>query len=304
MRSLTIIFITARREPMFQEFVDSIAQQTVTCEDLRVICVDLYAEERDKSWLPGGVTIVPPKPSVWYGPHRLTKQQWWGVASFRNAGLCLAQTEWVSVADDRSVLGPQWLESVADAMNGEYAVAGSYEKTHNMVVEFGRIKSYEEPRGGNGNFTGKDPREQRILSPRIAPGQWFLGCTSALPLEWALNVNGWDETCDSLGLEDCIFGQMLERNGYPIMYDERMKLWEDRTSGKCSVETVRTDKGKSPHDRSHMLLDITKGKKRATHDVDLRDIRARLARGEPWPIPTTPTHDYYDGQPLSEMFVK
>lgn len=298
MKSLTICYITARWDNKLEWFIDSLFHQTVPPEDVTLFVVDLHARER--SSVPPWVHIVEPKPSVWYGPHRLTKREWWGVASFRNTGLCLAQSEWFAVVDDRSVLGPQWMEAVRDAMSGNYVVAGTYEKTHNLIVEGGKIKSYDEPMS-NGNPTGKDPRATGRLEPRKAPGQHVLGCTSAMPLEWALNVNGWDESCDSLGLEDCIFGQMLERNNIPIMYDERMKLWEDRTPGQCDVSTVRMDKGKSPFDKSHGLLKRTAGKLQATHEADLRDIRRKLQAGQPWPIPTEPKRDWWDGQLLSEF---
>lgn len=299
---LTLGIITARWDCKIDWMIDSLLPQVREDDEIEVILVDHFHGERTFDYGPW-FSHVPVMPNVWQGNHRLTKQHWWAVSAGRCTALCLAKSDWIAVADDRCVFGPQWLDAVRDAQRGNYAVAGAYEKFHNMVVEGGQIKSLDQPQS-EGRFTGKDPRETGNMKPRKAPGQWFLGCTSALPLEWALNVNGWDLTCDSLGLEDCIFGQMLELNKYPIMYDERMKLWEDRTPGQCDVATIRTDKGVSPRDRSHRLLEITKGKLRATHDIDLRDIRARLERGEPWPIPTTPTHDYYDGQPLSEMEVR
>lgn len=247
---------------------------------------------------------VPPKPSVWYGPHRLTKQHWWGVASFRNTGLCLAKSEWFAVADDRSILGPHYLEAVREAMENNYAVAGAYEKVHDLVVENGLAMSCIEPTDPNGRPTGKDPRRRGSTVARRIPGNQFLGCTSALPLEWALNVNGWDQLGDSIGLEDILFGDMLERNSYPLVYDERMLLLEDRTPGKCDVELVRTDKGVSPNDRSHKVLHLARGRKMSVINFDIRAERERLARGEPWSIPTTPTHDFWDHQPLGEMTVQ
>jgi hypothetical protein len=128
------------------------------------------------------------KPNVWSGPHRITDKDWWIVATQRNTGLCLSKSEWFAVADDRSVLGPQWLQAVREAMEGGYAVAGAYEKVHNMVVENGVVMSCVEPIDANGNATGKDPRRRGNDTPRQINGDAFLGCTSALPLEWALRV--------------------------------------------------------------------------------------------------------------------
>lgn len=301
MKSLTFCYITARKEPHLQWFIDSLVNQMKPGDPIEVIVVDFYGRKDQiyADW----IKVVEPKPSVWYGPHRLTKQHWWGVASFRNTGLCLAKSEWFAVADDRSILGSHYLEAVREAMENNYAVAGAYEKVHDLVVENGLAMSCVEPTDPNGRPTGKDPRRRGSTIPRRISGNQFLGCTSALPLEWALNVNGWDCTCDSLGLEDCLFGAMLENNGYPLIYDERMLLLEDRTPGKCDIELVRTDKGKSPNDRSHMLLHKLQRKLRATHPEDLRETRAAIALGQPWPVPTSPTKDYYDGQPLSEMYV-
>jgi hypothetical protein len=70
------------------------------------------------------------------------------------------------------------------------------------------------------------------------------------------------------------------------------------------VATVRSDYGKSPKDKSHGFLTRTKKKLRATHDFDLNEVRAIVQRGEPFPIPTTPTHDWWDGRHLKELDVR
>lgn len=297
--NLTITYITARREPHFEWFVDSITNQILPGDDIELFCVDLYAKERNYTF-PDWVKVVEPKPSVWHGPNRLTKEEWWGVASFRNTGLCLAKHDWFAVADDRSCPGPLWLKAVRDAIKGKYAVAGSYEKVHDLVVENGIAKSWVTPTY-EGRPTGKDPRWQKKPRPTTIYGNLFFGCTSAMPLEWALQVNGWDESSNGLGLEDCVFGQMLSANGYPMKHDQRMFLLEDRTPTKCDVGTVRMDKGKSPKDKSHAFLDRTSGKLQATHWANLRQIREQLKRGEGFPIETHPTHDWYDGEPLATM---
>ena len=91
----------------------------------------------------------------------------------------------------------------------------------------------------------------------------MFGCTFALPLEWALQMNGFEEGCDGLSMEDVIFGLMLKNNGFRIDYDPQMRMIEDRTEGEISAGhgvgrrfEARQDKGVSnpKATRSHKPL--------------------------------------------------
>lgn len=299
--TLTICYYTSRRFPEVQWFFDSLKYQQVPSDDVRIVIVDAFAEEDERrvqfrSLAHQDFIHVLPKPNVWQGKHRLTREDWWAISNARNTGICYAPDGWISWVDDRSVLVPTWFSAVRQAMNGGYAVAGAYEKRHNMVVENGEIKDM-------GTLSGEDPRQGDPNTPVRCHGSYWYGGTSALPVEWALAVNGVDETCDSLGLEDNLFGAMLENNGFPIKYDVRMKVVEDRTPGASQESSMfkRTDKGQSPKDKSHALLYKLRGLSRACHNWDLREVRNNVLAGQSFPIPHGPTHDWYDGQPLSEM---
>jgi hypothetical protein len=291
MKSLTVVFITARKEPCFEWFWDSLCPQIKVGEIVDVIVVDLHCEE------PGrveGFLRVPPMPNVWQGPHRLTNCDVWAIATAKNTALCLARTEWIAYCDDRAVLGDHWLESVKEAMRGEYVVTGSYEKRTGMIVENGKIVDY-------GTLIGDDHRAAIYPKDRAVKckGSQLFGVTQALPVEWLLRVNGFDETCNGLGLEDCMLGCMLVNNKRRVRYDYRMHLTEDRT-GNGVAPIKRKDKGVSPNDKSHALVALLEKQKKAIHDRDIRAIRETVLRGEPFPIPTTPTHDWWDGTPLAE----
>lgn len=294
MKSLTICYITARPEPKLEWFLESLYPQIVAGDVIDLVVVDYTKRNtviKDGYFRNTKITHV--KPTVWQGEYRLTKKEWWATSAYRNTGLCLSNTEWIAWVDDRSVLMPTWLLAIRDAMAENYAVCGSYEKRTGMTVEGPAIKH-------GGIIVGEDPR-RHITTVRDVPGNHWFGCTNALPVEWALTVNGYDESCDSLGLEDCIFGEMLTLNGFPIKYDPKMKIVEDRTPQFYESNVGRTDKGVSPKDKSHGLLDRVKGKKSATHHWNLREIRERVLQGEPFPIPTEPTHDWWDGKPLAEF---
>ncbi len=312
MKDLTIVLITNRNEPKIEWFIQSLPKG----EEFHVICVDSQAQSRPYFLnLFNGeepalsqiencfLSVVNPKPSFWSGPKRLTKDQWWSVSNQRNSGICLCRTKWICFVDDRSVLMPGWIGHIKAAMESPdpYVLAGRYEKRKEMTVENGAIKH-------GGTITGKDHRYEYVqkywssLKPPLkCGGEWTFGCTIALPLEWALEVGGFDETCDGLSGEDPIFGLMLQNNGREIRYEPRMLMVEDRTPSECGPTYKRSDFGVSPNDFSHKVLNLLKDRKTAMHGFDIRKVREDALNGKPWPAPWGPTHHLWDGKPLVEL---
>lgn len=247
---------------------------------------------------PLNIRHVDPKPTVWSGPHRLCKSDYWSKANSGNTALCLCKSSWIAFVDDRSVLSPTWLQAVREAMEGNYCVVGTYEKHENMRVENGEILEY-------GPITGTDHR--RVIGRDRKPciGTWLFGCTFALPLEWALQVNGFDENMDSLGQEDTQFGSMLDANGFDIRMDKRMHVIQDRTPGECGPEMKRTSKERFQHDtqdRGHEAIRRFYGKKQAGHVWNIREMRASVLSGNPFPnTDSFPRNDWWDGQPIAEF---
>ncbi len=274
-------------------------------EGVHVIKVDLHATELSERWFKKDfgdgafallrVVTTPPKPSVWQGPHRLVRENWWDISSAKNTAVCICLTEWLAYVDDRCVLGPKWLQAVRDAMAGHYAVAGSYEKRFGMESKDGKITHA-------GEVTGVDPRIKRLKPLQPTFGGEFYGCTQAMPLEWLLEMNGWqEEGCAGIGLEDVIMGNRLSQNGHTIKFDPRMHIIEDRPRDAGEGMPHRADKGISPNDKSHKTLEVFGGGKWSNNQINLRQEREKIQRGEPWTIPTEPRTDFYDGQPLSAM---
>ena len=237
--------------------------------------------------------VVPPKPSVWQGPTRLTRDQWWAKSNAMNTAVILCQTKYIAFVDDRCVLAPTWLNAVKRAMANQYAVCGTYEKRSGMKVENGVIVE-------QGELLGVDNRGDQFRAVDS-----FHGGSCALPLEWCLEVNGWPEDiCDGIGNEDDVMGGVLREAGHPTFFDPEMKIIEDRTPTELDGALKRADK--NPHlgrqAKSHAVIRIMRGKTSSQNSYCIRNMRDRiLLNHEEFPPPSAAPFDWYDNQPLSEM---
>jgi len=306
---LTVAFITSREKPNLDWFIHSLINTGL--RPFQILVVDLWSDRRNplgpaamtectreaKATDPEAfIKIAPPKPTIWQGKYRLTKEDWWAASNARNTAICLCRTEWLACVDDRCVVMPGWAEAVRDAMRGNYVVCGSYQKRVGMSVEGGFIKH-------GGTIVGEDTRFiQRPNGVDLCPGEWTFGCNLAFPIAWALEVNGWDELFDSLGFEDCFFGKMLWNCGHPIRFDARMRVIQDRTPEELGTPMKRTDKGVSPNDKSHAAVRKFSDLKRTLHPWDLAAIRQAVLAGGGWPdVSVFPRTDWYNGEPWPEL---
>src|SRR5262245_11918224 len=122
---ISICYITARKFPAFNWFVESLLLQSGLGDICEVIVVDRFAEAYDahsekdvavrreelqacvrKCPVAFPFKHVPPKPNVWAGKYRLTPRDWWVTSSYRNTGLCHATGDFIAFLDDRCVLTP------------------------------------------------------------------------------------------------------------------------------------------------------------------------------------------------------
>ncbi len=283
-RSLTIVYTTARHEPKLLWFFDSLSNQCQS-DNVRIIVVDAFCKVDSVSFtgeFPAGTLgkitkFVRPKPTIWQGEYRITKEDWWAKCNALNTGIALCDTEWIAFVDDRSVLMPGWLQCVQDSMIHTYAVCGSYEKRAGMRVTNGEITNH-------GELLGTDVRAQRGYPHPTS--DWY-GGSGALPLEWCLQVNGFPEdVCDGLGFEDIQFGKLLNNNGLPIRYDSRMLIVEDRTQSEIGGALKRGGKkGKNTpwDDKDYAILNRMGDSKTSQNSYDIRELRRKVLSGEPFP---------------------
>ena len=278
---VSIVYPTCRLEPAFEWFADSLAPQLGDGDDVEVIVVDgAHSAERGERWrlaVAGRFALrhVPAKPSPYNGPYRLTRHDYFAAASARNSGLVHARRPYVFFVDDACVLMDGWWRAAREAIRSEVVVTGAYRKCWEMHVADGVLETcrYEDT-GIDSRWTLGDARGP----VRIGGGQLF-GASFGAPRELLLQLNGFDELCDSIGGEDWQLGIRLELAGEAIWYDRRMLSVEseelhclgtpferiDRMLPPAAYMErledfgVRQRRVPGPCDSSHMLLDIVYG---------------------------------------------
>lgn len=332
---ISICYLTCRREPKWEWFVDSLARQNPAAIEL--LFVDFHAwregvsghgsiapqqhldEERVASlrrvidgrfaW-----SIIPPKPCVWQGPFRLTKGHWFAAANARNTAFVAARGEYVVCVDDLSVLQPGWWDQVKTAAKYGFVVGGAYRKVLNLQVENGEVRGYEPMPKGDGMDSRIAARGKHGFV-QMGGGELF-GCSFGIPLETALAVNGFDELCDGQGFEDCDFGIRVERAGGQIFYNHQMMTYESEelhhepcVAGHREVKRVtpgRLPPGYSKNTMSdhvmiNRLLDDPARTWTLGSHYTLRVLRDEYQRTGLLPIPDQPNYDWRDGTLLKDI---
>ncbi len=293
---LTIAFITGRPEPHLDWLLESLAPQVAKADEIHLLVIDSLARSAEElgalphygRWAPN-VHVSLPKPTPWQGAHRITTCDWWAKSSAMNTALVLCETDYIAFVDDCCRVGSKWLDTVRRGESDRRSVlAGTYDK-----IEHGGITS----------------DHRRGLFPQGKPdcgGSWLYGCTFALPLEWALEINGAEEGCDGMGSEDYIFGFMLSNNGRVIDFVPDMAVLQRRgepsKAAGPSIRLQRSDKGISPNDKSHSALARFGVLKKTEFTPDLRALRKAREAGElTWPTPDPDMRDWFDQKLIRTM---
>lgn len=293
--TISIVYITGRNRPMLDWALDGLELQAQPDDRIELIVVDALGRRAQDLTIrptPGEMDyidqrirliVIPPKPTVWQGPSRVTACDWWAASNARNTGLVSAHADHIVFMDDRCKLGPKFLETAREnaRSSSPRVLAGAYSKRQ------------------DGRVTMDHRRELHPAGKANCGGGWLFGCAVSIPTDWALEVNGYEEGCDGMSMEDVIFGLMLEHAGYPIDYSVTLEVEQERSAEASKPGYRRTDKGTSPLDKSHEALERFGKRKRTEFTPDLRELKLATV----WPVPPLdpPARDWFDGQLISEM---
>lgn len=313
MYKFAIAYMTCRKEPHFEWFMESLARQ---CQPQyqELIIVDFYADEPGRreavakinSELGFDLKHVTPKPSVWQGKHRLTKENYFDAGNARNTALCLTSSTSIAYCDDLSVLAPEWYKSVMEAVNRPGYTFGSYRKVMNLVVERGLISSFSH------HDIGQDVRRCALRDLRkVAPchPDWLFGCSLVCPTEALISAGGWPEKlCAGMGYEDSCFARIVRNRKERTYFDPMMMTYESeedhhRPDGRfLRSDPCRCNPCSSPKDdKSHAMMAKVEAATESGNDYDIRKLRDSVMNGGEFPIPTEPTTEWFTGIKLCDL---
>lgn len=331
---LTGILCTARQQPEFDWMADSVVQalaqapvdfELIVVDKLMWISdtanddeplidrlVDLCKRQNDLAGAINGrfsYRHVPPKPTVWQGPWRKTKRDYFDLNNARNTGLALARGSHVVFFDDCSVVDPRWLVHHQVAATKGVALAGAFSPRKNVTGFTGAGLPVGDP------YPEASEDHRRVAGVKAVSGGWLWGLNMSFPLEYALRANGFDELYSGQGgSDDCDFGVRIERLGCRIFYDAQCIVYPI-TTNHSELFGWPTGKALAPKERvladgrlhyanefliQELLEDGTQTQPRG-NDFDLRTLRTKALSTGDFPPERTLTHDWRDMQALEEM---
>lgn len=326
----SLIYLTNRINPQFEWFTDSLCNQTTKEErdNLEVIFIDyalckpfdhngITRKELVELAVNGRFKFIhsTPKPNIYQGEDRKTQGEYFGAANARNTGIILSSGDYLAFVDDVSILMPTWWGAVKLAAAQKRIVCGAYQKHFDMVVENGVLKSSRFHQMGNDSRWGRGNG-----TPVKITGAQLFGCSLGIPAQDLLQVNGFDEICDSIGGEDYHLGTRLNNAGKQIWYDRKMLTIESEELHVQDYLMKREDRVLPPEkyldrlkhygvahrktsgnwDSSHMILDLLFDKKLQYtfyNNYSLKDCRDKKQFA---PV-NDQNHHWFDERPLIEM---
>jgi hypothetical protein len=228
---ITIAYISARLDPRFDLFADSLAPQLKPTD--QVVFVDQFVEfnpnrvSEYRELVDGRFEMlhIAPKPSIWRGRSRKTRRAFADTSGTRNTAIIVAKNDYIVFIDDLSAVHPGWREYHQKAADNNWIFAGSYQSARNVKVLLDGTIHYNRLGGPDGRIKHQPTNDSIPI-----PGSWLFGSNAGIPMECLLKVNGYDEFCARRGVEDCQLGARLAHAGFAdrMFYNKNCMVTEDQ----------------------------------------------------------------------------
>lgn len=315
-KPLTIAYFTCRLDPKIEWFFYSLNRELKNdWNNINIIIIDYHFQftpkERSNYFIEiykkytNNVLVTSPKPTVWQGKYKKTKNDFFAASNARNTAFIYCQTDYIVCVDDLTVLKEGWLEVVKWGMLNNFIILGAYAKVKELNCDVnGEYYFKKEEISIDSRFNSSSNN-----NPMKVNGNWLYGCSFGLPLKDILSVDGFDESCDGQGAEDYDFGIRLERISNNIFYCKKMFSYESEelhfVSGNArfiGYAKIITEKGTlkekigimSDHAKLEQVL--ASNSPLPYHPTNL----LKLRENKNFPSPDL-EFDWRDGQLLNEM---
>jgi len=234
---ISIVYATYRKNPYLDWLIDSFYNQCIKYDIptsvIQFIIVDSYlwqdptnTDERRSNinkWINNRFDYVhvSPKPNPYQGPNKLTSIDYFSAGNARNTGICYAKHSYVLFIDDLSILGEGCLVKILDGASAGLVIGYAYKKLFDIEIESGNIISKTEIQSGIDSRWHLGNNETIVI---IRGSQLYGYC--GMPLQVILDVNGYDQICDSIRGEDYHLGIRIEKMNIPIYYNINVVFYE------------------------------------------------------------------------------
>lgn len=316
MTEITFVYVTCREYPHIEWFIDSLYNQyndiknknelriQIVIVDYKLQYGDNYGSERRenvKNIIQDKFEYihVVPLPDAGQGLHKLVKINMFSASLARNTGLCYAKYSYICFIDDLSCMDLGALNGIIECANKKIYVGFFYIKAFDLVIENGKIKSH-----GYCNIdTRKNIYPANTLSQSCGEHLYGYG---AGPLDGMLQVNGYDQITDGIGMEDVHYGYRIQKIGNKIFYHSGIIFYESEDNADNGSEFKRYDPlltkeiyfkqlsrfgcqssgrwdPKGRFDCSHLLLDLLKRNKFISegNQYVISDLRDKIKNNQP-----------------------
>lgn len=309
----SLAYFTNRREPKIEWMFRSLKREVEgKFAPQQIIIVDFHAEEEgrrerfkeiaSKEYGERSVIIhIPPKPCAVQGKYRKTKENHFAASNARNTAFAACGSDYLACVDDLSCLAVGWYDQVRHAAHHRYIALGAYKKVRNLDVKEDGSYAFDEFPPGTDSRWGMGANG--IVK---AHGNLMYGCSFALPIQAAIDVNGFNEKCDMTGFEDVEFGIRLERKGYRFFYNRNMLSYESdelhHTPGNEHFvrQSIMTTTGEMSDWAIYNRVTKTSMIRADGNHFDLSDLRQNFLNGNGFPMSIV-ENDWRTGKPLSEL---
>lgn len=233
---VTIAYFTCRNDPKIEWFFNSLNRELKgDWSNIHILIIDYHFQfkpierfEEFKKYYElytTNVKHISPKPSPVQGKYRVTQKNYFAASNARNTAFIHCKTPYIVCIDDLTVLKEGWFDVVNWGNQYNYVLFGSYAKVKNLECNLDGSYKYDLDKV-NLDSRYNSPLLDNNFATKVS-GSWLYGCSFAMPLDMALDMDGFDEAADGQGAEDSYFGIRIGRVTNNIYYSKLMHTLED-----------------------------------------------------------------------------